>query len=137
MMFSSVSCGMYIIGLTYSRPLWRPRACTKTIGAPWKGPPTLPSFARNSAMVFAFHSFASFTSVTSNSCRSRSQDAAGYREPPHLGHELTKRSPQCRNITAAVELTLTQDRIQLKLLLSTHAHLIRDRSGPHPRETPG
>src|SRR6266571_1348035 len=40
------------------------------MGAPSKGPPTLPSFARNSAMVFAFQSS---VSLMSNSCRSRSR----------------------------------------------------------------
>src|SRR6266550_2163393 len=66
MMSGSVSCGRYMTGLTYSRSLRRPRWCTRTIGAPSKIPPTLPSFARNSAMVFAFQS------LMSNSCRSRS-----------------------------------------------------------------
>src|SRR5258708_10275914 len=70
MMSGSVSCGRYIIGLTYSRPLLRPRLCTRTIGAPSKFPPTLPSFARNSAMVFAFQSS---VSLMPNSCRSRSR----------------------------------------------------------------
>src|SRR6266566_9607364 len=70
MMSGSVSCGRYMTGLTYSRSLWRPRWCTRTIGAPSKVPPTLPSFARNSAMVFAFQSSAS---LMSNSCRSRSR----------------------------------------------------------------
>src|SRR6185295_8099290 len=50
------SCGRYIVGVTYSRPLLRPRWCSSAIGAPSKTPPTLPSFARNSAMVFAFQS---------------------------------------------------------------------------------
>src|SRR6266568_3807799 len=40
------------------------------MGAPSKFPPTLPSFARNSAMVFAFQSS---VSLMSNSCRSRSR----------------------------------------------------------------
>src|SRR6266700_7005460 len=66
----SVSCGRYIVGVTYSRPLLRPRWCTRTIGAPLKFPPTLPSFARNSAMVFAFQSS---VSLMSNSCCSRSR----------------------------------------------------------------
>src|SRR6266571_6470581 len=57
-----VSCGRYINGLTYSRPLLRPRCCNRTIGAPSKFPPTLPSFARNSAMVFAFQSSGSLMS---------------------------------------------------------------------------
>src|SRR6516164_11042499 len=70
MMSSSVSCGRYIVGVTYSRPLLRPRWCSRTIGAPSKLPPTLPSFARNSAMVFAFQSS---VSLMSNSCRSRSR----------------------------------------------------------------
>src|SRR6266511_2690075 len=69
-MSGSVSCGRYIIGLTYSRPLLRPRWCTSTIGAPSKVPPTRPSFARNSAMVFAFQSSGS---LMSNSCRARSR----------------------------------------------------------------
>src|SRR6266516_6697558 len=55
----SVSCGRYIVGVTYSRPLLRPRWCTRTSGAPSKVPPTLPSFARNSSMVFAFQSLMS------------------------------------------------------------------------------
>src|SRR5439155_2523105 len=50
------SCGRYIVGVTYSRPLLRPRWCSSAIGAPSKTPPTLPSLARNSAMVFAFQS---------------------------------------------------------------------------------
>src|SRR5947207_8634719 len=76
------SCGMYIIGVTYSRPLLRPRWCTKTIGAPSKVPPTLPSFARNSAMVFAFQSSGSFMS---NSCRSRSRGMRRERVMEGLG----------------------------------------------------
>src|SRR6266699_4593995 len=68
MMSGLVSCGRYITGLTFSRPLLRPRWCTRTSGAPSKTPPTLPSFARNSAMVFAFQSSGS---LMSNSCRSR------------------------------------------------------------------
>src|SRR5580692_8794102 len=63
----SVSCGRYIIGVTYSRPLLRPRWCTRTIGAPSKFPPTRPSFARNSAMVFAFQSSGSIMSNSSKS----------------------------------------------------------------------
>src|SRR3979411_1589752 len=50
------SCGRYIVGVTYSRPLLRPRWCSSAIGAPSKTPPTLPSLARNSVMVFAFQS---------------------------------------------------------------------------------
>src|SRR3981081_245216 len=69
-MSGSVSCGRFCVGLTYSRPLLRPRWCTRTIGAPSKIPPTLPSLARNSAMVFAFQSS---VSLMSNSCRSRSR----------------------------------------------------------------
>ncbi len=45
-------------------------------GAPSKVPPTLPSFARNSATVFAFQSR---MSLMSNSCRSRSRVCAGTR----------------------------------------------------------
>src|SRR6185503_10996772 len=41
---------------TYSRPLVRPRVCSRVIGAPSKFPPTLPSFARNSSMVCVFQS---------------------------------------------------------------------------------
>src|ERR1700733_1735141 len=70
MMSGLVSCGRYMVGVTYSRPLLRPRWCSRTIGAPSKFPPTLPSFARNSAMVLAFQSSAS---LMSNSCRSRSR----------------------------------------------------------------
>src|SRR5258708_37087458 len=55
-MSGSVSCGRYWVGVTYSRPLLRPWWCTRTIGAPSKIPPTLPSLARNSVMVFAFQS---------------------------------------------------------------------------------
>ena len=33
-------------------------------GAPWNAPLTLPSFARNSAMTFAFQSFVSVTSLS-------------------------------------------------------------------------
>src|SRR5579871_2673700 len=62
MLSGSVSCGRYIVGVTCSRPLLRPRWCTRTIGAPSKTPPTLPSFARNSAMVFAFQSSGSLMS---------------------------------------------------------------------------
>src|SRR6266542_880879 len=65
MMSGSVSCGRYITGVTYSRPLERPGWCSRTSGAPSNVPPTLPSFARNSSMVFAFQS------LISNSCRSR------------------------------------------------------------------
>src|SRR6202020_2212492 len=65
MMPGSVSCARYIIGVTYSRPLLRPRWCTRTIGAPAKFPPTRPSFARNSAMVFAFQSSGSLMSNSS------------------------------------------------------------------------
>src|ERR1700716_2461105 len=50
------SCGRYIVGVTYFRPLLRPRWCSSAIGAPSKTPLTLPSFARNSVMVFAFQS---------------------------------------------------------------------------------
>src|SRR3984957_4650049 len=60
----SVSCGRYIIGVTYSRPLLRPRWCTRTIGAPAKFPPTRPSFSRNSAIVFAFQSCGSLMSTS-------------------------------------------------------------------------
>src|SRR4030088_764894 len=56
MLSGLVSCGRYIVGVTYSRPLLRPRVCSRTIGAPSKTPPTLPSFARNSVMVCAFQS---------------------------------------------------------------------------------
>src|SRR5690348_13076476 len=62
MMSGSVSCGRYIVGVTYSRPLLRPTWCSRTSGAPSKFPPTLPSFARNSAMVFAFQSSGSLMS---------------------------------------------------------------------------
>src|SRR2546421_5310408 len=58
----SVSCGRYITGVTYSRPLLRPRWCNRTSGAPSKTPPTLPSFARNSVTVFAFKSSGSLMS---------------------------------------------------------------------------
>src|SRR6266699_2455941 len=70
MMSGSVSCGRYIAGVTCSRPLLRPRWCTRTSGAPSKTPPTLPWLARNSAMVFAFQSSGP---LMSNSCRSRSR----------------------------------------------------------------
>src|ERR1700722_10238499 len=60
----SVSWGRYIIGVTYSRPLLRPRWCTRTIGAPAKFPPTRPSFSRNSAIVFAFQSSGSLMSTS-------------------------------------------------------------------------
>src|SRR5437879_5589940 len=66
----SVSSARYIIGVTYSCPLLRPRWCSRTSGAPSKTPPTLPSFARNSVIVFVFQSFAS---VMSNSSRSQSR----------------------------------------------------------------
>src|ERR1700722_16658531 len=56
MMSGLVSFPRYIVGVTYSRPLLRPRWCSRTMGAPSKLPPTLPSFARNSAMVLAFQS---------------------------------------------------------------------------------
>src|SRR3982074_1423160 len=56
MTLSSASCGRYIIGLTYSRPLLRPRWCTRTSGAPSKGLPTRPPFARNSATTLVFQS---------------------------------------------------------------------------------
>src|SRR4051794_37913702 len=54
------------MGVTYSRPLLRPRWCSKTSNAPSKGPPTRPPLARNSAMVDAFQSFGS---GMSGSCR--------------------------------------------------------------------
>src|ERR1700729_2744560 len=62
MMSGSASSGRYITGVTYSRPLLRPRWCTRTMGAPSKFPPTLPSLARNSAMVFVFQSSGSLMS---------------------------------------------------------------------------
>jgi hypothetical protein len=64
LMLSSASCGRYINGLTYSRPLFRPRWCTRTIGPPSKRPPTRPSLPRNSAMVFEFQSVVSVTSCS-------------------------------------------------------------------------
>src|ERR1700760_3297740 len=71
MMSGLVSCGRYITGVTNSRPLLRPRWCSRTIGAPSKGPPTLPSLARNSVMVFAFQSS---VSLMLNSLSLGSQD---------------------------------------------------------------
>src|SRR5579859_1897050 len=65
MMAGAVSCGRYITGVTCSRPLLRPRWCSRTIGAPSKIPPTRPLFARNSAIVPAFQS------LISDSFRSR------------------------------------------------------------------
>src|SRR6266487_3188736 len=98
MMSGSVSCGRYMTGLTYSRSLWRPRWCTRTIGAPSKFPPTLPSFARNCAMVLAFQSSAS---LMSNSCRSRSRVCAGtrlwkVRRPFSLGGDTFCAGEMCR-----------------------------------------
>src|ERR1700745_4382032 len=66
-----VACGRYTPGVTCSRPLLRPRWCSKTIGAPSKGPPTLPWLARNSATVRAFQSS---VSLMSHSPRLGAQD---------------------------------------------------------------
>src|SRR4051794_1594524 len=65
MTLSSVSSGRYIIGVTCWWPVLRPRWVTRTIGAPSKGPPTRPSLARNSLMVFVFQSVASGTARSS------------------------------------------------------------------------
>src|SRR5258708_7083280 len=66
-MSGSVARRRDITGGARLRPLWRPRCRSRTPGAPSKYPPTLPSLARNSAMVLAFHS------LMSNSLRSRSR----------------------------------------------------------------
>src|SRR5256885_17070090 len=50
------------MGLTYSWPDFRPRVCTRTIGAQSLGPPTWPPFARNSSMTFWFQLFGSLIS---------------------------------------------------------------------------
>src|SRR5215831_3153661 len=46
----------YIIGLTRSWPVLAPTVCSSRSGAPSNGPPTLPSLARNSAMILLFQS---------------------------------------------------------------------------------
>src|SRR5205823_2833350 len=62
---ASASSGRYIMGVTYSRPLLRPRWCTRTRGAPSKVPPTRPSLARNSAITLSFQSLGSGMSASS------------------------------------------------------------------------
>src|SRR5215470_2734050 len=86
MMSGSVSFGRYIVGVTYSRPLLRPRWCSSTIGAPSKLPPTLPSFARNSAMVGAFQSF------MANSCLWTLTNPEQFSDPPRIpiGQSLSR-----------------------------------------------
>src|SRR3954447_9271049 len=53
---ASTSSARYIIGATCSLPVLRPRWWTRASGAPSKGPPTRPSFARNSSITLVFQS---------------------------------------------------------------------------------
>src|SRR6266545_7466321 len=77
-----------MIGLTYSRPLLRPRWWTSTTGAPSKLPPTRPPFARNSMMIFSFQSFASGISVSSRLAQSASPFSSARRELRAMDNDL-------------------------------------------------
>src|SRR6267378_2170881 len=63
--------------MTYSLPLVRPAVCITTIGAPSNGPPTLPSFARNSSMVCVFQSLISQLLGLGGDVETRRQELAG------------------------------------------------------------
>src|ERR1700743_1093896 len=113
MMSGSVPCGRYIIGVTYPRPLLRPRWWTRTMGAPSKFPPTRPAFARNSAMVFAFQSSGS---LMPNSCRYAVTCAA-------LARRAVRGCPAQSSAAAATA------RLAVKQVRSPHLIMvIRDRS---------
>src|SRR5437660_10647934 len=81
----SASSRRYITGVTYSRPLLRPRWWTSATGAPSKLPPTRPPLARNSVMILEFQSFAS--GISASSCCFRSAGGRGVSSREVRSHE--------------------------------------------------